>query len=210
MKRILIVDDHPIVRSGLKRILEDMRDVIVGGEASDAAEAIDRIRDEEWDLLVLDISLPGRSGLDLLRDVRRLRPALPILVLTMHSEEEFAVRAVRAGAAGYLTKDRAAEELVRAIEIILGGQKYVGRSLAERLIDEIQRQGERPPHELLSDREYSVLCLIAAGKAVKEIAAELSLSPSTISTYRGRILEKMNLKTDADITRYAIHNHLIV
>jgi two-component system, NarL family, invasion response regulator UvrY len=208
-KKILIVDDHPIVRDGLKRILSQAEGLTVRGEAATGEEALARIRDAEWDLVVLDITLPGRNGLDVLREVRRERPKLPVLMLSIHSEDEFAVRAVKAGAAGYLTKDCAADDLVRAIKLMVTGNKFVSRALADRLIEEIQRDSTKPPHELLSDREYEVMTLIAAGKSMKEISAALGLSKSTVSTYRLRILEKFKLKSNAEITRYAIQNGLV-
>jgi DNA-binding NarL/FixJ family response regulator len=209
MKKILIVDDHPIVRDGLKQILADTDDLMVGGEASNADEALSLVRDSNWDLVVLDITLPGRTGIDLLHDLRRERPALPVLMLSIHPEDELGVRAVKAGASGFLSKECASDDLVRAIQLIVTGNKYISRSLAERLIEEIQRDTNKPPHELLSDREYEVMSLIAAGKSTKEIAAVLSLSKSTVSTYRVRILDKLNVKTNAEITRYAIHHGLV-
>jgi len=204
MKRILIVDDHPIVRDGLKQILADTEDMVVGGEAGSA-----RVRDSDWDLVVLDITLPGRTGIDLLRDLRRERPALPVLMLSIHPEEELGVRAVKAGASGYLNKECASDDLVHAIQLIVTGNKYISRFLAERLIEEIQRDTNKPPHELLSDREYEVMALISAGKSMKEVAAALSLSKSTVSTYRVRLLDKLKVKSNAEITRYALHHGLV-
>jgi two-component system invasion response regulator UvrY len=209
MKRILIVDDHPIVRDGLKQILADTEDMVVGGEAGSADEALALVRDSDWDLVVLDITLPGRTGIDLLRDLRRERPALPVLMLSIHPEEELGVRAVKAGASGYLNKECASDDLVHAIQLIVTGNKYISRFLAERLIEEIQRDTNKPPHELLSDREYEVMALISAGKSMKEVAAALSLSKSTVSTYRVRLLDKLKVKSNAEITRYALHHGLV-
>lgn len=209
MKKILIVDDHPIVRDGLKQILADADGLVVGGEAASADEALSLVRQADWDLVVLDITLPGRTGIDLMRDLRRERPALPVLMLSIHPEEELGVRAVKAGAAGYLNKECASDDLVRAIQLIVTGNKYVSRFLAERLIEEIQRDTAKPPHEMLSDREYEVMSLVAAGKSMKEIAAALSLSKSTVSTYRSRILDKLKVRSNAEITRYALQHGLV-
>ena len=209
MKRILIVDDHPIVRDGLKRILAETEDLVVGAEAGSADEALALVRESDWDLVVLDITLPGRTGIDLLRDLRRERPLLPVLILSIHSEDELGVRAVKAGASGYLSKECASDDLVRAIQLIVSGNKYISRSLADRLIEEIQRDTNKPPHETLSDREYEVLSLIAAGKSMKEVGAALSLSKSTVSTYRQRIFDKLKVKSNAEITRYALHHGLV-
>ncbi|HZI65593.1 MAG TPA: response regulator transcription factor [Thermoanaerobaculia bacterium] len=209
MKRILIVDDHPIVRDGLKRILAETEDLVVGAEAGSADEALALVRESDWDLVVLDITLPGRTGIDLLRDLRRERPLLPVLILSIHSEDELGVRAVKAGASGYLSKECASDDLVRAIQLIVSGNKYISRSLADRLIEEIQRDTNKPPHETLSDREYEVLSLIASGKSMKEVGAALSLSKSTVSTYRQRIFDKLKVKSSAEITRYALHHGLV-
>jgi two-component system, NarL family, invasion response regulator UvrY len=209
MKKILIVDDHPIVRDGLKQILADTEDMVVGGEAGSADEALTLVRNSDWDLVVLDITLPGRTGIDLLRDLHRERPALPVLMLSIHREEELGVRAVKAGASGYLNKECASDDLVHAIQLIVSGNKYISRRLSERLIEEIQRDTNKPPHELLSDREYEVMALISAGKSMKEVAAALSLSKSTVSTYRVRLLDKLKVKSNAEITRYALHHGLV-
>jgi len=209
MKKILIVDDHPIVRDGLKQILADTEDMVVGGEAGSADEALALVRDADWDLVVLDITLPGRTGIDLLRDLRRERPALPVLMLSIHPEEELGVRAVKAGASGYLNKECASDDLVHAIQLIVTGNKYISRRLSERLIEEIQKDTNKPPHELLSDREYEVMALISAGRSMKEVAAALSLAKSTVSTYRVRILDKLNVRSNAEITRYALHHGLV-
>lgn len=209
MKRILIVDDHPIVRDGLRQILAETEDLVVGAEAANADDALTLVRESDWDLVVLDITLPGRTGIDLLRDLRRERPLLPVLMLSIHPEDELGVRAIKAGASGYLSKECASDDLVHAIRLIVSGNKYVSRSLADRLIEEIQRDTNKPPHETLSDREYEVMSLIASGKSMKEVGAALSLSKSTVSTYRLRLLDKLKVKSNAEITRYALHHGLV-
>ena len=209
MSRILIVDDHEVLRDGVKRIFDKQPGATVFGEASTAPEALRLARDEAWDVVVLDLSLGGRNGLEVLKELRQLRPHLPVLILSMHSEELFARRAFKAGAAGYITKDSPRTELVAAINKVIQGGTYVSPALAEKLVGDLSRDTDRPPHELLSDREFEVLRLIASGKTVSEIADILALSSGTISTYRTRILEKMGLKTNAELTLYAIHNKLV-
>ncbi len=209
MIKILIADDHAIVRQGLQQIVKTSPDMAVVGEAVDGEDALSKIRAEDWDVLVLDISMPGRSGFDILRELKHERPKLPILVLSMHSEDQFAVRTLKAGAAGYLTKESAPEELVQAIRKVVEGGKYISPSLAEKLAYDLESGTEKPPHETLSDREFQVMRMIASGKTVKEIADELSLSVKTVSTYRARILEKMNLKTNAELIHYAVQNQLV-
>ena len=208
MRRILIVDDHEIVREGVKRIFDKESDINVG-EAGTAAEALRVINEQDWDVVILDLSLGRRNGLELLKELRQLRPALPVLILTMHSEEQFARRAFKAGAAGYMTKDSPRSELVNAVDKVIRGGKYFSQSLAEKIIVELERGTDRPPHETLSDREFEVMRLIGSGKTVGEIAALLALSDSTISTYRARILEKMGMKTNAELTHYVIQNKLV-
>jgi two-component system, NarL family, invasion response regulator UvrY len=207
--RILIVDDHPIVRRGLKQILSDEPDMAVPGEARDADEALDLIENGSWDIMILDITMPGKSGLDLLKELRHKHPKLPVLVLSIHPEDQYAVRALKTGAAGYLTKESAPEELVKAIRRILNRGKYVSPSLAEHLAFDLETGAGKPPHLRLSNREYQVMLLIAEGKRISDIAAETSLSVKTIYTYRARILEKMNCKNNAEITHYAIKNLLV-
>jgi two-component system invasion response regulator UvrY len=209
MIRALIADDHAVVRQGLKQILGDTPEMVVAGEATTGQEVLDKIRAETWDVVVLDISMPDRSGLDVLKQLRSERPKLPVLVLSMHSEDQYAVRVLKAGASGYLTKDSAPDELVKAIRKVVSGGTYVSSFLAEKLAFEIGTDTSRLPHETLSDREFQVLRLIAAGNSVTEIAAELYLSPKTVSTYRARLLQKMNLTTNAELIHYAIQNHLI-
>jgi len=197
------------VRDGIKRILEEQPGEITVGEAGAAQEAIELVRQETWDAVVLDISLGGRSGLELIKELKQIRPKLPVLILSMHSEEQYARRAFRAGAAGYITKDNSRAELVAAVNKVIEGGRYVSPALAERLVFDIERGSDRPPHELLSDREFEVMQLIASGKTVGEIAEQLSLSDKTISTYRARILEKMGMKTNAELVYYAIANKLV-
>jgi DNA-binding NarL/FixJ family response regulator len=209
MKRILIIDDHEIVRDGLKKILIEQRDNRIFGEASSAPEALRLVAEQDWDLVVLDLSLGGRSGLEVLKELKQIRPRLPVLILSMHSEEQYARRAFKAGAAGYITKDSPRAELVRAINKVVEGGRYVSHALAEELVIDLERGSDRPPHETLSDREFEVMRLIASGKTVGEIAAILSLSDKTISTYRARILEKTGMKTNAELTHYAIRNKLV-
>lgn len=209
MIKVLIADDHAVVRQGLKQILAETSDMLVVGEASTGAEALEKVRNEESDVLVLDMAMPGPSGLDILKEVRATRPKLPVLILSMHPEEQFAVRLLKAGASGYLNKESAPDELVKAIRKVVAGGKYVGPILAERLALDISADSDKPLHETLSDREFQVMCLIASGKTVTEIAEALSLSVKTVSTYRARILEKMNLTTNAEVIRYAIQNQLV-
>ena len=178
------------------------------GEARSGAEALALVREQDWDIVVLDISMPGRNGLEALKELRQVRPRTPVLILTTHPEEQYAIRVFRAGAAGYMTKESAPEHLVEAVRRVTAGGRYISPSLAELLAASVGGDAEKPPHESLSDREYQVLCMIASGKTVGQIARELSLSDKTISTYRARILEKMGMKTNADLTHYAISNRL--
>jgi DNA-binding NarL/FixJ family response regulator len=210
MIRALIVDDHALLRRGLVALLSDEFGGAQCGEASDAEQALEQLGRKQWDVALLDITLPGKSGLDLLQEFKAARPELPVLVLSVHSEDQFAVRVLKAGAEGYMTKESAPEELVKAIRKILSGGQYVSPTLAEKLALRVRRDFKRTPHETLSDREYEVMCGIASGKTVTEIAGELSLSVKTISTYRARILEKLGVKNSAEITRYAIRNNLVI
>lgn len=209
MIRILIVDDHVLIREGLRKILKEAPDMSVVSEAQNAREVFECLKADNPDVVVLDISLPGKSGLEILKDLKQEKPDLPVLILSMHPEDRFAVRALKAGAAGYVTKESAAQDLIKAIRKVVQGRKYVSASLAEKLAFDLEASTGKALHEQLSDREYQVMCMIAAGKAVKEISAELFLSVSTVNTYRARILEKMNMKTDAELIRYAIENQLI-
>jgi two-component system invasion response regulator UvrY len=207
--RILLVEDHAIVRQGLRRILADVYPDLDCAEASTGIEAVQQVQAGEWDLVICDINLPGRSGLEILRDIHDLRPALPVLMMTMYAEEQYALRAFRAGAAGYITKDSPAEEMVEAVKKVVGGGKYVSRNLAEHLASSLVSDTGRPAHESLSDRELQVLRMLATGMTVKEIGFELHLSEKTVSTYRTRILEKLNMRTTAELMRYAIKANLV-
>lgn len=209
MIRALFADDHAVVRRGLSEILGETSDIVVHGEAGTGSEAMEKVRAGEWDVLVLDLNLPDRDGLDVLRDVKRERPKLPVLVLTMCSEEQFAVRALRAGASGYLTKESAPEELVRAVRKVVGGGRYVSPALAERLAGMMAPDADQPPHEQLSDREYEVFRLLASGRTVTQAAGALHLSAKTVSTYRGRVLEKMGFHSNAELTVYAVRNRIV-
>ena len=209
MMRILIVDDHSILRRGLRALLADEFHGAAFGEACDAPQALEQIRKKEWDVALLDITMPGKNGLELLKELKVVRPKLPVLILSAHPEDQFAVRVLKAGAAGYMTKESAPEELGKAVRKILAGGRYVSPTLAEKLALTVGKDSTRAPHETLSDREYVVMCRIASGKTVTEIAGELSLSVKTISTYRARILEKLGVKKSAEIARYAIENGLL-
>ena len=204
MKRILIADDHAIFREGLKKVLESAGGLAVVAEASTGEEALARARESGADLVVLDVSMPGRGGIETVQELKRRAPKVRILVLTMHAEDNFAVRCLREGADGYLTKDAGPEQLVLAVRKISAGGKYVSASLAERLAFNLDTSFDRPLHEKLSHREFQVMRLIGAGRAASEIAAELHLSIKTVSTYRARILEKMDMRTNSEIMRYAI------
>src|ERR1043165_1743659 len=207
--KILIADDHAVVRHGLKQILADDFKRADFGEASTGQEALSKIWKEHWDVVVLDITMPGRGGLDVLKEIKKSCPKLPVLVLSMHPEDQFAVRVLKAGASGYMTKESAPEELVGAIKKVVGGGRHISTSLAELMAAYISIDTRRPPHELLSNREFQVMRLIASGKTVSAIARELSLSVRTVSTYRTRILEKTGMKTNAELTHYAIQNSLV-
>ena len=205
--RILIVDDHAMVREGLKRILADEFEDASFGEAANATEALERLWKESWDLVLLDVSMHGRTGLDVLKEIRASASRMPVLVLSAHPEEQYAVRVLKAGAAGYLTKESAPQELCRAVRKVVSGGKYLTAGVAEQLAAEVQSSG-RPAHELLSKREYQVMLLIAAGKVPKEIGDELSLSVKTVGTYRTRVLEKLKLKNNAELMRYVLERGL--
>jgi DNA-binding NarL/FixJ family response regulator len=209
MLKVLIADDHTLIREGLKKILKIDQEISEVREAGNAREVIEQVKKGGLDVVILDISLPGKSGLELLKDLKQDYPKLPVLMLSMHPEDRFAVRALKAGASGYLTKESAVEELIKAIRKVVQGRKYVSQTLAEKLAFNLETDTGKPLHESLSDREYQVLCLIASGKTVRQMAGELFLSMSTVNTYRARILEKMNMKTDAELIRYALQNQLI-
>src|ERR1043165_53716 len=209
MIKVVVVDDHAVVREGLKRIVSESGGRTVTGEAADGHEAMRVIKSEPCDVVLLDITMPNKSGLDVLKELHTESPRLPVLVLSMHPEDQYAVRVLRAGAAGYVTKESAPAKLVQAIRKVVRGGKYVSPSLAEKLVYELDSDSSKAPHEVLSDREYQVLCMIASGKTVTDIAGELALSVKTISTYRVRILEKLNMKNNAELTRYAIKEGLV-
>lgn len=209
MIRIFVADDHPVVRQGLKRIIEDAPGMTVVGEASSGQQLLQLLRREPCDLVLLDISMPGSNGLEVLKQMRAERWKVAVLILSIHNEEQYAVRALRAGASGYLSKASAPDELVGAIRTVSAGRKYVTSSLAEKLAAYFDMDVEKPLHESLSDREFQILCMIAEGKKAKDIASELHLSPKTVSTYRTRILDKMKMQANAEVIRYAIKHGLV-
>ncbi|MCD6586613.1 MAG: response regulator transcription factor [Desulfobacteraceae bacterium] len=209
MVKIIIADDHSIVREGLKQIIADTPDMMVCDEACDGSELIEKVLLNKYDVVVLDITMPGTNVLDVIKRVKRQRPAIHILILSMHPEEQYAVRVLKAGASGYLTKESAPAELVKAIRKVSQGRKYISTAFAENLADTLLSGRAEPVHATLSDREYQVLCMIASGETVKHIADNLFLSEKTISTYRSRIMQKMNMKNNAEIIHYAIKNMLV-
>jgi DNA-binding NarL/FixJ family response regulator len=209
MINILIADDHPLVRAGLKQIIAETADLAITDEAANGLEVLEKVRKSHFSLVLLDITMPGLSGLDVLKQLRSEMPDLPVLVLSIHSEEHYAIRVLKAGASGYLTKESAPEELIAAIRKVSEGGKYVSPSLAEKFASDLGRGSDQPLHEGLSDREYQVLRMVARGDRLKEISEELGLSVKTISTYRSRVLQKMKMKSNAELTSYAIRYNLI-
>jgi DNA-binding NarL/FixJ family response regulator len=209
MISVLIADDHAILRRGLKEILQHELDGVIVGEAENGQQALDLVQSSDWNLLILDIAMPGRGGLDVLGNLKALRPRLPVLVLSMYPEDQFGKRVLKAGASGYMNKQSAPDELITAVRRILGGGRYVSPSLAEALASDLSQDTGRPAHESLSDREFEVLRRIASGKTVSQIADELHLSVPTVSTYRARILEKMGMSTTAELMHYALRNNLV-
>ena len=209
MLRLLVADDHEIVRKGLVKVLAEILQPIKVDEAKNGQEALSKVLKSEYDLVVLDIKMPGKGGLDVLKEIKQHKPKLPVLILSMHPEEQFAVRAIRAGASGYLTKECAGDELVLAIRKALKGERYISGSLAEILAGDVGGDSGKPLHEILSDREYQVMLMIASGKPVSAIAKELCLSVKTISSYRTNILLKTRMKNNSEITHYAIQNKLV-
>jgi len=209
MIRIVVADDHPIVREGLKQLLSATSDLAVVGEAQNGREALERVRALDFDVLLLDMSMPGRSGIELIKQVRAEKPKLRVLVLSMHEEEQYAVRAIKAGACGYLTKESATAQLVSAIRKVAGGGAFITDSVAQQLALGVMPQTEGPPHGALSDREFQVFRELVSGKAVTDIAAELNLSVKTVSTHKARIMQKMNMSNPAELIRYAIHHRLV-
>ncbi|MCI0448245.1 MAG: response regulator transcription factor [Chlorobi bacterium] len=207
---IIIADDHAFLREGIKKTIRDEIDMSIIGEASNAADLLREVKQKEANVVILDISMPGKSGLDVLKDLKAMRKNLKVLILSMHPEERFAIRALKAGAMGYLTKESAPDELVKAIRTILTGRKYVSKQLSDKLLDIITaEESGKLPHEELSDREFEVFIKIASGKKASEIAEELSISIHTVNTYRARILEKLNMSSNVELTQYAMHNNLI-
>jgi DNA-binding NarL/FixJ family response regulator len=207
--RVLIADDHAILRGGLKEILVRELEDAVCGEAKHAEQILAQVQNHDWDLVILDVTMPGRSGLDILGDLKTVRPKLPVLVLSMHPEDQYGKRMLRAGASGYLEKENAPEELIRAIRKVMAGGRYVSAALAEKLASDLNEDRERPMHETLSDREFEVLRMIGSGKTISQIADQLHLAGTTVSTYRARLLEKMNLTNTAELMHYALRNHLV-
>lgn len=207
--RVLIVDDHTLVRNGLRQLLAENFEIKEFGEAGTSAEAIAAAQASKWDIVLLDISLPGQSGLDVLKQFRELQPSAKVLILTMHPESHYAVRVLKAGAAGYITKESAGKETVEAVKKVMAGGKYISPGLAEHLASNIGATDAQSPHESLSDREYQVMQMLATGKTVKEISFELGLSIKTVSTYRTRLMSKLNFKTNADLVRYVLNEKLI-
>jgi DNA-binding NarL/FixJ family response regulator len=209
MIRILVADDHAIVRQGLKQIVADTPDLVVTGEAERGREVLEKVSKDDYDVVLLDITMPDKTGLEVLEELKRIKPDLPVLILSMHPEDQYAIRAIRAGASGYVTKAGVPDELVTAIRKVSVGNKYISSSLAEKLAVYLETGAEKPLHQVLSDREYRVMCLIASGKTVKEIAEELFLSVKTVSTYRSRVLQKMKMKNNAQLTHYCVQNQLV-
>jgi len=209
MATVLIADDHAMVRAGLRRWLEQDRTVDSVGEAASGAETLQRLREAKWDLVVLDINMPDRSGIDIMRHIRTGHPETRVLVISAFSEKQYAVYALRAGAAGYLAKDQAPEDFMRAVHTVLGGKRFVSAALAEMLVNALDEPTDRPLHAVLSQREFQILCKLAVGRSVSEIAHELCISVKTVSTYRARVLEKMKFSTNADLTTYALKNGLV-
>jgi two-component system invasion response regulator UvrY len=209
MIKVLVADDHAIVRRGLKQILADTPDIVAAGEASTAQEVMQLVREQRWTVVLLDISIPGATGLELLADIKRDKPELPVLILTAYPEEQYAVRAIRAGAAGFLTKESAPEKLIEAVRKVAGGGRYVSAELAETLASLLAGEAGGAPHERLSNREFEVFKMLSSGKTVSQVAQMLSLSVKTVSTHRTRLLKKMEMKTNAELTHYAMRNKLV-
>ena len=209
MIRILIADDHAIVRAGLKQFIVHEQDMIVTGEAGDGAETLAFVRTGECDVVLLDLSMPGKNGIDTLRQLKRTCPELPVLILSAYSEQQYAVSLLRAGASGYINKESASDQLVAAIRAVVNGGKYVSPSVAQVLVSDLSGDSDKPPHATLSKREFQIFYKLAGGTTVSKIAEELFLSVKTVSTYRARILEKMQMTSNADLTHYAVRNNLI-
>jgi two-component system invasion response regulator UvrY len=209
MIKVLVADDHAVVRRGLRQILAETSDIMIGGEAATTAEALRLLRSERWDVVVLDINLPCGNGLELLAEIHRDFPSLPVLILTVYSEEQYAVRAIKAGAAGFLTKESAPDKLIEAVRKVASGGRYVSAELAETLASLFAGENKGAPHERLSNREFEILKMLASGKTVSQVAQELALSVKTVSTHRTRLLRKMEMKTNAELTHYAVRSGLV-
>lgn len=209
MIRVLIADDHAIVRKGLKQLLLEEYPTAKIGEVADAESLVTEVMHQDWDVVICDMNMPGRSGLDALNQLKQTNPKLPVLIMSMYPEDQYALRVLKAGASGYLGKEKVHEELIKAIKTVLIGRRYITPEVAEKLADSFNADASKKPHELLSDREFDVFKLLASGKSVSEIADQLSLSVTTISTYRSRVMEKMNMRSNAELARYAIENKII-
>ncbi len=210
MINVLVVDDHSIIRKGIKQLLQDTQDMRVTGEAENGADALQLVREFDYNLVLLDISMPGEHGIDVLKQIKGIRPNLPVMILSMYPEEQYAVRSLKAGASGYINKQGALTQLVAAIRQVAGGKKYISNELALQLAENLSNGHVEHPHHMLSHREYQTLCLIASGKKLSEIAEVMALSAKTVSVYRARLLEKMNFKTNAELIHYAITHKLVI